>query len=150
MGKKNKNNVPRESRLRMQAMGAKLEPRQVAGLITDTTNRVLGDELLLKDPFKSLATEYLGFLAARNEKAVEAAEVMADALPGDKVVEDLGKLAFQAGMDLVGKYQRPDTDAPNYPADLPVDMAEDIARQARAEVETHLAEVYNEQFGSIK
>lgn len=134
----------------MQAMGANLKPRQISGLITDTTNRVLGDELLLEDPFKSLATEYLGFLAARNEKAAEAAEVMTGALPRDKVVEDLGKLAFQAGMDLIGKYQRPDTDAADYPAGLSADMAEDIARMARAEVEIHLAEAYNDQFGSIK
>lgn len=78
-------------------MSAHLNPRQIDGLITDTTNRVLGDELLLQD----------------------------------------------------GKYQRPDTNAPDYPENLPADMAEDLATHARASVEAHLAEAYNDQFGSL-
>ncbi|HEX8762957.1 MAG TPA: hypothetical protein VF733_04350 [Candidatus Saccharimonadales bacterium] len=134
---------------RAQLMGLTLSPLRLAELITDTTNRVIGDELLLTDPFKSLAAEYLGFLAARLDARTEAAEIMANALPDSKTpMLSVGDLLYTAGHDLIGKYQRPDPDASDYPEGLPVDMAEDIARHTRFAIEDQLAQAYVDQLGT--
>ena len=124
------------------------ETNALSELITGTTNRVLGDELLLVDPFKSLAAEYIGFLVARLDTCTEAAEIMTNALPdGENPVMSVGELLYTAGHDLIGKYQRPDPDAPDYPENLPVDMAEDLARHTRFAVEDQLAKAYVDRLG---
>ena len=134
---------------RAHLMSLNLSPLRLAELTTNTANRVLGDELLSENPFRLLAAEYIGFLAARLDARTEAALIVADALPKGKTpMISVGELLYTAGHDLIGKYQRPDPDALDYPEGLPVAMAEDIARHTRFAVEDHFAKAYSDQSSS--
>ncbi len=146
---------PEQSRtglLMHQRMGAYVTTNQTAELLTLTTNKVLGDEGLLEMPFRQIAAQYLGSIAARNEAIAAAESVVAGGPNSNGIpVSPLADLMYQSKMcDVVGKYQHPELFMSEYPEGLPYEMAEEVARRTIGMVDVHLDEAYNDLLGSVK